>query len=215
MNPFCEIGVEEALRWREGGHATEVTAVTIGPKQDEAVLRSAYGLGVDRAIHVLHDAPAEPLTVAKLVAAVARREEPGVLLLGKQAIDGDHNQTGQMCAALLQWPQATFASQVLFKDDGRIEVTREVDAGSETVSVRLPAVVTTDLRLNEPRYAAFKNLLAAKKKKIETLTAEELGVSVTSRLRQVSVEKPPARSPGVILGSVSELVAKLKASNLL
>lgn len=212
MNPFCEIAVEEALRLREAKAVDEVIAVSLGPQQVQETLRTALAMGADRAIHVQVDAQQElqPLSVARLLAAVAAKEQPALCLLGKQAIDDDCNQTGQMLAALLKWPQATFASKVeLDKAAGSIQVTREVDGGLETLSCQLPAVVTTDLRLNEPRYATLPNIMKAKKKPIATLTPGELGVEVTQQLVTEQVEEPAKRKGGVILGSVAELVEKL------
>jgi electron transfer flavoprotein beta subunit len=211
MNPFCEIAVEEALRIKERKEAEDVVAVSIGPKQSQDTLRTALAMGADRAVHVHHDGELAPLTVAKLLAAVARRENPDLFLLGKQAIDDDANQTGQMLAALLNWPQATFASQLDFdKDAGRANVTREVDGGLESVRVRLPAVITTDLRLNEPRYATLPNIMKAKKKPMDILTPTDLEVDMTPRIETLSVEEPAERKGGVILGSVAELVDRLK-----
>ena len=214
MNPFCEIAVEEAMRLKEAKAASEVVAVTCGPEADGEVLRHALALGADRAAHVVtpKDAPApQPLGVASALAAVARKEEAGLVLMGKQAIDGDHNQTGQMLGAKLGWPQGTFASQVeIDAAAGRVRVTREVDAGMETVSLKLPAVVTTDLRLNEPRYATLPAIMKAKKKKVNKLSADDLGVDLAPQLEVVGVAEPPKRSSGVMVGSVDELVDKLK-----
>lgn len=210
MNPFCEIAVEEALRLRESKAVDEVVAVSLGPQQVQETLRTALAMGADRAIHVSTEQQLEPLAVAKLLAALARREQPLLCLLGKQAIDGDNNQTGQMLAGLLSWPQATFASKVeLDKAAGSAKVTREVDGGLETLSCQLPAVITTDLRLNEPRYATLPNIMKAKKKPIAKLTPQELGVDVTQQLVTLQVEEPAQRKGGVVLGSVAELVEKL------
>ncbi|WIA35004.1 hypothetical protein OEZ86_003500 [Tetradesmus obliquus] len=210
MNPFCEIAVEEALRLRESKAVDEVVAVSLGPQQVQETLRTALAMGADRAIHVSTEQQLEPLAVAKLLAALARREQPLLCLLGKQAIDGDNNQTGQMLAGLLSWPQATFASKVeLDKAAGSAKVTREVDGGLETLSCQLPAVITTDLRLNEPRYATLPNIMKAKKKPISMLTPQELGVEVTQQLVTLQVEEPAQRKGGVVLGSVAELVEKL------
>ncbi|WIA14839.1 hypothetical protein OEZ85_001558 [Tetradesmus obliquus] len=210
MNPFCEIAVEEALRLRESKAVDEVVAVSLGPQQVQETLRTALAMGADRAIHVSTEQQLEPLAVAKLLAALARREQPLLCLLGKQAIDGDNNQTGQMLAGLLSWPQATFASKVeLDKAAGSAKVTREVDGGLETLSCQLPAVITTDLRLNEPRYATLPNIMKAKKKSIAKLTPQELGVDVTQQLVTLQVEEPAQRKGGVVLGSVAQLVEKL------
>lgn len=209
MNPFDEIAVEEAVRMKEKGVATEVVAVSCGPSACQETLRNALALGADRAILVQADAELQPLAVAKLVAAIARREAPKLIILGKQAIDDDANQTGQMLAALLDWPQATFASK-LQPEEGRAVVEREVDGGLETVEVTLPAVVTTDLRLNEPRYATLPNIMRAKKKPLETLTPDALGVDVTPRLTTLKVIEPPARKGGGRVADVKELVAKLR-----
>ncbi|HLI12279.1 MAG TPA: electron transfer flavoprotein subunit beta/FixA family protein [Alphaproteobacteria bacterium] len=209
MNPFDEIGVEEAIRLKEAGTATEVVAVSIGVAQCQETIRTALAMGADRGIHVETDQEVQPLAVAKLLKAVVEREKPGLVILGKQAIDDDSNQTGQMLAALLGWPQGTFASKLTFKDGG-IEVTREVDGGLETVQLKLPAIVTTDLRLNEPRYASLPNIMKAKKKPIDKLTPGELGVDITPRLAVLKVEEPPKRQAGVKVKDVAELVQKLK-----
>ncbi|KAF6246280.1 hypothetical protein COO60DRAFT_1707605 [Scenedesmus sp. NREL 46B-D3] len=210
MNPFCEIAVEEALRLRESKAVDEVVAVSLGPQQVQETLRTALAMGADRAIHISTDQQLEPLAVAKLLAALAHREQPRLCLLGKQAIDGDNNQTGQMLAALLSWPQATFASRVeVDQSAGSVKVTREVDGGLETLSCQLPAVVTTDLRLNEPRYATLPNIMKAKKKPIVSITPQELGVEVTQQLATLKVEEPAKRKAGAVLGSVAELVEKL------
>lgn len=214
MNPFCEIALEEALRLKEKKLVEEVVAVSLGPQQVQDTLRTALAMGADRAIHVATPAAdpsqLQPLAVAKLLAAVVAREQPGLVLLGKQAIDDDCNQTGQMLAGLLKWPQATFASQVaLDPAAGRVTVTREVDGGLETLSAPLPAVVTADLRLNQPRYATLPNIMKAKKKPIEGLTAEELGVDPAPAHETVEVVEPSKRKGGVMVGSVKELVEKL------
>ncbi len=209
MNPFDEIGVEEAMRLKEAGKASEVVAVSIGPAACQETIRTALAMGADRGIHVETDQPLQPLAVAKLLKAVAAKEAPGLVILGKQAIDDDCNQTGQMLAALLGWPQGTFASKLAFKDD-KLEVTREVDGGLETVLLKLPAIVTTDLRLNEPRYASLPNIMKAKKKPIDKLTPEALGVDVAPRLTTLKVEEPPKRVAGVKVKDVAELVLKLK-----
>ncbi|KAL4421559.1 hypothetical protein ABPG75_010850 [Micractinium tetrahymenae] len=211
MNPFCEIAVEEALRVKEAKLAEEVVAVSIGPKGAADTLRTALAMGADRAVHVQTDLEVQPLAVAKLLAAVARREQPGLFLLGKQAIDDDSNQTGQMLAALMGWPQATFASKLeLDAAAKKATVTREVDGGLETVRLALPAVVTADLRLNEPRYATLPNIMKAKKKPLAVLTPEELGVDASPRLETLSVEEPAKRKGGVILSSAAELVDRLR-----
>ena len=209
MNPFDEIGVEEAVRLKEAGKATEVIAVSIGPAACQETIRTALAMGADRGIHIETDAELQPLAVAKLLKAVVAKESPGLVILGKQAIDDDSNQTGQMLAALLSWPQGTFASQLSFKDGG-LEVTREVDGGLETVMLKLPAVITTDLRLNEPRYASLPNIMKAKKKPIDKLTPAALGVDVTPRLATLKVEEPPKRKGGTKVKDVAELVDKLR-----
>lgn len=210
MNPFDEIALEEAVRLKEAGIAAEVVAVSCGAAVCQEQLRTALALGADRAILVeTGDVDLQPLAVAKLLKAVSEREQPGLVILGKQAIDDDANQTGQMIAALLGWPQATFASKVVIAD-GRAEVTREIDGGLETLSVRLPAVVTADLRLNEPRYATLPNIMKAKKKPIETLSPAELGVDIAPRLTSLKVVEPPQRHAGVKVADVAELVAKLR-----
>jgi electron transfer flavoprotein beta subunit len=210
MNPFCEIAVEEAVRMREANVATEVVAVSAGPQAVQETLRSALAIGADRAIHVLTDAELQPLAIAKLLKAVALKEQPRLVILGKQAIDDDNNQTGQMLAALLDWPQATFASKVRIEGDGA-EVTREIDGGLETIAIRLPAVVTTDLRLNEPRYASLPNIMKAKKKPIDVVKPEELGVDVAPRLKLLKVEEPARRKGGVTVADAAELVNKLRS----
>jgi electron transfer flavoprotein beta subunit len=209
MNPFDEIAVEEALRLKEKGAATEVVAVSIGPAKAQETLRTALAMGADRAILVETDAEVEPLAVAKILKAVVAEEAPGLVILGKQAIDDDSNQTGQMLAALLGWGQGTFASKVEVTGD-TVAVTREVDAGLETVSLKLPAIVTTDLRLNEPRYASLPNIMKAKSKPLAVKKPEDVGVDVTPRLKVLKVSEPPVRKAGVVVGSVDELVAKLK-----
>jgi len=209
MNPFCEIAVEEALKLREAGKATEVIAVSCGAVACQETLRTALAMGADRAILVETDAELQPLAVAKLLKAVADREKPGLVILGKQAIDDDANQTGQMLAALLDWPQAVFASKVEL-GDGVARVTREIDGGLETLEVKMPAVVTTDLRLNTPRYATLPNIMKAKKKPLETLKPADLGVDVAPRLKTLKVAEPGKRKAGVIVKDVGELVDKLK-----
>jgi electron transfer flavoprotein beta subunit len=209
MNPFDEIAVEEAVRLKEAGVATEIIAVSCGIAACQETLRTALAIGADRAILVESDADLQPLAVAKLLAAVARKEAPGLMILGKQAIDDDSNQTGQMVAALLGWPQATFASKVVIAE-GRAQVTREVDGGLETVKLGMPAVVTTDLRLNEPRYVTLPNIMKAKKKPLENVKPADLGVDVAPRLMTLKVTEPPKRSAGIKVPDVATLVAKLK-----
>ncbi len=210
MNPFDEIAVEEAMRLKEAGVATEIVAVSIGSAQCQETLRTALAIGADRAILVETGVEIQPLAVAKLLKAIVAKELPGLVILGKQAIDDDSNQTGQMLAALLNWSQATFASK-LKVSGATAEVTREVDGGLETISIKLPAVVTTDLRLNEPRYVTLPNIMKAKKKPLETLTPEALGVDVAPRLKTLKVQEPPKRSAGKLVKSVQELVEKLKS----
>jgi electron transfer flavoprotein beta subunit len=209
MNPFDEIAVEEALRLREAGKASEVVVVSAGEAAAAETIRTALAMGADRGILVRAEGRLEPLAVAKLVRAVAQKEQPGLAILGKQAIDDDANQTGQMVAALLDWPIATFASQVTIEGE-TATVTREVDGGHETLKLPLPAVITTDLRLNEPRYASLPNIMKAKRKPIEEVTAADLGVDTTPRLTVVRVAEPPGRRAGVKVGSVDELVDRLR-----
>ena len=209
MNPFDEIAVEEAVRLKEAGTASEIIAVSLGAQACQETLRTALAMGADRAILVQTDAELQPLAVAKALKAVVEREQPRLVIMGKQAIDDDANQTGQALAALLGWGQATFASKLVL-EDGAALVTREVDGGLETVELKLPAVVTTDLRLNEPRYASLPNLMKAKKKPLETLNPADLGVEVTPRLKTLKVTEPPKRQAGIKVGSVAELVDKLK-----
>jgi electron transfer flavoprotein beta subunit len=209
MNPFDEIGVEEAIRLKEAGKATEIVAVSLGVTQCQETIRTALAMGADRGIHVQTDAELQPLAVAKLLKAVVAKEEPQLVILGKQAIDDDCNQTGQMLAGLLGWPQATFASKIVVADGG-LTVTREVDGGLETVTLKLPALITTDLRLNEPRYASLPNIMKAKKKPIEALTPDALGVDVTPRIKVLKVVEPAKRKAGVKVKSVAELVDKLR-----
>ena len=209
MNPFDEIAVEEAVRLKEKGKATEVVAVTIGPKAAEETLRTALAIGADRALHVVTEAETQPLAVAKALVKLADKEQPQLIILGKQAIDDDCNQTGQMLAALLGWGQATFASKVEV-GEGAVTVTREIDGGLETLEVKLPAIITTDLRLNEPRYASLPNIMKAKKKPLEAIEPAALGVDFTPRLTTLKVEEPAKRNAGVKVASVEELVNKLK-----
>ncbi len=209
MNPFDEIAVEEALRLKEKGHASEVVVVSIGPAKAQETLRTGLAMGADRAVLVETDAEVEPLAVAKILKAIVAEENPGIVLLGKQAIDDDSNQTGQMLAALLGWGQGTFASKVEVEGD-HVAVTREVDAGLETVRLKLPAIVSTDLRLNEPRYASLPNIMKAKSKPLAVKKPEDVGVDIAPRLKTLKVTEPPVRKAGVVVGSVDELVAKLK-----
>jgi len=209
MNPFDEIAVEEAVRMKEAGTATEVVAVSLGTSQSQETIRTALAMGADRGILVESDTELQPLAVAKLLAAIVAKEDPGLVILGKQAIDDDSNQTGQMLAALLGWAQATFASKVALAD-GSADVTREIDGGLETIKVKLPAVVSVDLRLNEPRYASLPNIMKAKKKPIDTMAPADLGVDTTPRLTTLKVSEPPGRQGGVKVESVAELVEKLR-----
>ena len=209
MNPFDEIAVEEAIRLKEKGVATEIVAVSIGPAKAQETLRTALAMGADRAILVTTDEEVEPLAVAKMLAKIAEEEKPDMIVLGKQAIDDDNNATGQMLAALLGWPQGTFASKVE-PGDGRVKVTREVDGGLETEDLRIPAVLTTDLRLNEPRYASLPNIMKAKSKPLATRTPDELGVDTARRLETIKVAEPAKRQAGIKVGSVDELVERLK-----
>lgn len=209
INPFCEIAVEEAVRMKEKGIAEEVVAVSIGPQAAQEQIRTALALGADRGILVQTDADLEPLAVAKCFKALCDKENPDMVLLGKQAIDGDNNQTGQMIGALTGWPQATFASEITIEGD-HATVVREVDAGLQTVKLKLPAVVTADLRLNEPRYASLPNIMKAKKKPIDSTTPEELGVDTTRRVTLLKATPPPERAAGVKVEDVAELVDKLR-----
>ena len=209
INPFCEIAVEEAVRLQEAGTATEVIAVSLGESSSQEQIRAAMALGADRGILVETSEELQPLSVAKLLKAVVDKEQPDLIIMGKQAIDGDNNQTGQMLGALTGYPQATFASKVNVAD-GNVSVTREVDGGLQTLSLNLPAIVTTDLRLNEPRYAKLPNIMKAKKKPLETVTPEDLGVAVRSSIKTLKVEPPAEREAGIKVESVEELVDKLK-----
>lgn len=209
MNPFDEIAVEEGLRLREAGVATEVIAVSVGPQAAQETIRTALAMGADRGILIKTDEQVEPLAVAKLMKAVAEEEKPDLIIVGKQAIDDDSNQTGQMLAALLGWSQGTFASKVTF-DNGTAKVIREIDGGLQTIDLKMPAVVTTDLRLNEPRYASLPNIMKAKKKPIDEKTPADLGVDIAPRLKTLKVEEPAKRQAGVMVESVAELVDKLK-----
>ena len=210
MNPFDEIAVEEALRLKEAGQASEIIAVSVGPAKAEETLRTALAMGADRAILIETDETVEPLAVAKLLKAVVAAEQPGLVILGKQAIDDDSNQTGQMLSALTGYPQATFASKVVVAD-GAVAVTREVDGGLQTVSLSLPAVITTDLRLNEPRYASLPNIMKAKQKPLATKTAADYGVDIAPRLKTLKVAEPPVRQAGEKVADVAALVEKVKA----
>lgn len=209
MNPFDEIAVEEAVRLKEAGKVNEIVVVSLGVKQCEETLRTALAMGADRAIHVETDATLEPLAVAKLLKAVAESEKPDLLILGKQAIDDDANQTAQMLAALINAPQGTFASKVEL-GDGEVLVTREIDGGLETVALKLPAVISTDLRLNEPRYVKLPSIMQAKKKPLDKKSVADLGVDISPRIQQLKVAEPKTRSAGIKVESVAELVAKLK-----
>lgn len=214
MNPFDEIAVEEATKLKEAGKVSEIIAVTIGPDKAQETIRTAMAIGADRGIHIKTDAPTdiggvEPLAVAKALKAVVDKEQPNLVIMGKQSIDDDSNQTGQMLAALLDWPQGTFASKVEL-GDGTVQVTREIDGGLETIELTLPAIITTDLRLNEPRYASLPNIMKAKKKPLEEMSPEDIGVDFTPRLSIVSVEEPPVRQGGGKVADVDELIDKLK-----
>jgi len=209
MNPFCEIAVEQAVRMKEAGLVTEIVAVSIGVPQCQETLRTAMAMGADRGILVETTAEVQPLAVAKVLKAVIDKEQPKLVIMGKQAIDDDSNQSGQMLAALMNWPQATFISNISVNGDAA-DVTREIDGGLEKLTIKLPAVVTTDLRLNEPRYVTLPNIMKAKKKPLEVIKPDALGVDVTPRLKTLKVEEPPKRSAGVKVADVAELVAKLK-----
>ena len=209
MNPFCEIAVEEAVRLKEKGVVTEIVAVTVGPKAAQEQLRTAMALGADRSILVETEEQAQPLGIAKVLKALVEKEQPDLVILGKQAIDDDNNQTGQMLAALCGMPQGTFASEVNV-EEGKVKVTREIDGGLQTVELKLPAVVTTDLRLNEPRYASLPNIMKAKKKPLETITPADVSVDLAPRVKTIKVEPPAERQAGIKVASVEELVDKLK-----
>ncbi len=209
MNPFDEIAVEQAIRFKEAGAATEVVAISIGPEQSQETIRTALAMGADRGIHVLASHDTEPLAIAKILKAVIAKEEPGLVIMGKQSIDDDSNQTGQMLATLMGWPQATFASGVEINGDS-LNIIREVDSGLEHITCPMPAVITVDLRLNEPRYASLPNIMKAKKKPIDQISLDDLGVDASQRLKTLKVEEPPAREAGIIVDSVSNLVDKLK-----
>jgi electron transfer flavoprotein beta subunit len=214
MNPFDEIAVEEAIRLKEAGKATEIVAVSIGPSQCGETIRTALAMGADRGILVKTDTALEPLAIAKILKAIAEAEKPGLVIMGKQAIDDDCNQTGQMLAALLGWPQGTFASKIVI-EEGQVTVTREVDGGLQTVKLKSPAIVTTDLRLNEPRYASLPNIMKAKKKPIEEKTPDAYGVDIKPRLEIVKTTEPAGRKSGLKVGSVAELVGKLKEAGVI
>ena len=214
MNPFDEIAVEEAIRLKEAGKAEEIIVVSIGPKAASETIRTGLAMGADRGILVEYDGETEPLAVAKILKAIVGEENPGMVILGKQAIDDDCNQTGQMLAQLLGWPQGTFAS-VVAADGDSVNVTREVDGGLETVKLKLPAIVTTDLRLNEPRYASLPNIMKAKRKPIDEKKPEDYGVDMAPRVKTLKVEEPPKREAGIKVASVEELVAKLKEKGVI
>lgn len=214
MNPFDEIAVEEAIRLKEAGKAEEIVIVSVGATAAQETIRTGLAMGGDRGILVEHDGETEPLAVAKVLKAIVAEENPDIVLLGKQAIDGDNNQTGQMLAQLLGWPQGTFASEVA-TEEGSVNVTREIDGGLETVKLNLPAVITTDLRLNEPRYASLPNIMKAKRKPIDIKTAGDFGVDMGTRLTVLKVEEPPKREAGIMVESVEELVGKLKEKGVI
>ena len=209
INPFCEIAVEEAVRLKEAGSATEIIAVTVGAENAQEQLRTALALGADRAILVETDLEVEPLGISKVLKAIVEKESPNLIFMGKQAIDGDNNQTGQMLAALMNYPQATFASELKIEGEKAV-VTREVDGGLQTISINLPAVVTSDLRLNEPRYASLPNIMKAKQKPLEIIKSDDLGVDLNPRISTLKVSPPPEREAGIIVESVDQLVEKLK-----
>eukprot|EP00736_Rhodelphis_marinus_P003087 Rmarinus@m.26191 len=209
MNPFCEIAVEQAVQLKEAGIAKEIIAVSMGPGNCAETLRTALAMGADRGVHVKSDDDLQPLAVAKIFAALAKKEDPQLVLLGKQAIDGDFNQTGQMVAGLLNWPQATFAFKVGIEGESA-EVTREIDGGLETLKMKLPAVITADLRLNEPRFVKLQNIMKAKKKPVETVSPSDLGVDTAPRIKVLSVEEPKGREAGVMVQDVDELIASLR-----
>lgn len=214
MNPFDEIAVEEAIRLKEAGKAEEIVVVSVGPAAAQETIRTALAMGADRGVLVEYDGETEPLAVAKVLKAIVAEETPDIVLMGKQAIDGDNNQTGQMLAQLMGWPQGTFASEVAL-EDGSVNVTREIDGGLETVKLNLPAVITSDLRLNEPRYASLPNIMKAKRKPIDTKKPEDFGVDMAPRLTTLKVEEPPVREAGIMVESVDDLVAKLKEKGVI
>ena len=209
MNPFCEIAVEESIRMKEAGKADEIIVVAAGPQQSQETLKTGLAMGADRAILIQSDVDLQPLAVAKLLKSLVEREEPGLVIMGKQAVDNDNNQTGQMLSAMLNWSLGTFVSKIEIEDDG-FRVVREVDGGLETVMLSRPAVVTVDLRLNEPRYASLPNIMKARRKPLETLSPEDLGIDVTPRLKVLEVTEPPAREAGVRVQSAEELIEKLR-----
>ena len=209
VNPFCEIALEEAVRLKESGKASEIIAVSVGKSESQEQLRTALALGADRATLIETDSLLEPLAIAKVLQKVVNDEKPDLIILGKQAIDGDNNQTGQMLAALLDYPQPTNASEVLL-DETSVKVTREIDGGLQTLELTIPAIITTDLRLNEPRYASLPNIMKAKKKELNVISATEMGIDIGSRTELLSVELPPSREAGIIVESVDELVDRLK-----
>lgn len=216
INPFDEIAVEEAICLKESGIADEIVAVSIGPEASQETLRTALAMGSDRAILVQHDAELEPLAIAKILRALVKKENPGLVILGKQSIDGDHNQTGQMLAGLLGWAQATFASKVVIGDDkATATVTREIDGGLQTIKVKLPAIITTDLRLNQPRYASLPNIMKAKRKPLDIIKPEKLGLSLTNSVTTVKIMPPHQRQGGVKVTSAAELVTKLQEGGVL
>ncbi|MBS0289967.1 MAG: electron transfer flavoprotein subunit beta/FixA family protein [Proteobacteria bacterium] len=211
INPFDEIAIEEAVRWKEAGLITEIVVITIGQQITQESLRAALALGADRAIQVQTEKQWEPINIAKILCAIAKQEQPQIIILGKQAIDDDCNQTGQMLAALLKWPQATFASKIVFADDKKtVEVTREVDDGVEVLNLHLPLVITTDLRLNEPRYASLPNIMQAKRKSLNIINLDDLNVSLKSHLKVLGVTSPPARKAGKMVKDVAELIHCLR-----
>lgn len=214
MNPFDEIAIEEAIRLKEAGKAEEIIIVSVGPTAAQETIRTGLAMGGDRGILVQHDDDAEPLAIAKVLKAIVAEENPDIVLLGKQAIDGDNSQTGQMLAQLLGWPQGTFASEVAL-EDGSVNVTREIDGGLETVKLNLPAVITTDLRLNEPRYASLPNIMKAKRKPIDMKTPADYSTDMASRITVLSVEEPPKREAGIMVESVEALVGKLKEKGVI
>jgi electron transfer flavoprotein beta subunit len=209
MNPFDEIAVEEGVRLRENGGAEELIAISVGPKQAQETIRTALAMGADRGIHVATDEEIEPLVIAKILKVIAVKENPDLIILGKQAIDDDSNQTGQMLAALLDWPQGTFASEMTITD-GIVHIVREIDGGLETLKLKIPAIITTDLRLNTPRYASLPNIMKAKKKIIDEISPMDLGVDISARLTTLKVEEPSSREAGVIVEDVAQLVDKLR-----
>tara|TARA_B100000073_G_scaffold346770_1_gene359051 strand:- start:65 stop:817 length:753 start_codon:yes stop_codon:yes gene_type:complete len=209
VNPFCEIALEEAVRLKESGKATEVVAISVGKTDSQEQLRTALALGADRATLIETDSILEPLAISKVLQKVVEDEKPDLIILGKQAIDGDNNQTGQMLAAMLDYPQATNASELIL-DDSSVKVTREIDGGLQTLELTIPAIITTDLRLNEPRYASLPNIMKAKKKELNIIPASDLGIDINSRTELLSVELPPSREAGIMVETVDELVSKLK-----